>query len=145
MPRSCIPLQGPHVLRIPALCLSGLITAGAKVSNRKRFPPLHTAGIRRLGLLWRGYLGRKSIPLHSFGPCLGLPLHPGYALREAGPAGGKRRIIDEGDCGYTASFDTSRRRHTNPTTRVRRRTTARRAPTAQGHGKNREGSPRKKN
>gem|GEM_PF-5863512 len=25
-------------MRTPALCLSGLITAGARVSNRKRFP-----------------------------------------------------------------------------------------------------------
>gem|GEM_PF-4082116 len=32
--------------RALAPCLSGLITAGARVSNRKRFPPLHHAVTR---------------------------------------------------------------------------------------------------
>jgi len=42
--------------------LSNLIPADARVSKRKRFPPLHTAGIRRPGLLWRGLCRKKIHP-----------------------------------------------------------------------------------
>jgi len=42
------------IFRAPALCLSGLITAGVRVSNRKRFPPLHHAVTRLFQRLGRG-------------------------------------------------------------------------------------------
>ena len=57
-----IPPQGPHVTRAPALCLSGLITAGAGVSNRKRFPPLHHAVTRLFQRLGRGLCRKKIHP-----------------------------------------------------------------------------------